>query len=323
MVTQPGKNLTVFALDGDFDTCQSCVKAVFNDEAFCCELMSRNGLRLSSANSINWGRLLPQIVYYVSAYAEMVRRGRRKMGEPIDVCVPSGNFGNLLAAYYAKRLGVPIERLLCASNSNNVLSDFLATGRYEIAGRSLVQTASPSMDILVSSNLERLLYELTGNGGQVAEWMSDLARTGAFALDEVTFARIKREFVGDWVDDETSLSTIGQVYRDHRYLLDPHTAVAWEVAERHMGALPMVVVSTAHWSKFPADVVRGLSGLGPSALLPGDELDLLARVDSLAPGHPVPDSIREVCARPIRFTDKVKGDPQSLEQSMREWLGSA
>ena len=152
MVTQPGGNLMVFALDGDFDTCQSCVKSVFADEVFCADLLQNHGLRLSSANSINWGRLLPQIVYYVSAYVELVKRGRRRMGEAIDVCVPSGNFGNLLAAYYAKRLGVPIHRLVCASNENKVLSDFLATGHYEIAGRRLVKTASPSMDILISSN---------------------------------------------------------------------------------------------------------------------------------------------------------------------------
>lgn len=242
------------------------------------------------------------------------------MGDPIDVCVPSGNFGNLLAAYYAKRMGVPVGRLLCASNVNNVLSDFLATGRYDIGKRTLMKTASPSMDILVSSNLERLLYELTGNGGQVGDWMNDLRESGAFALDEVTFARVRREFVGDWVDDETSLQTIGRVLADHKYLMDPHTAVAWEVAERHMGDNPMLVVSTAHWSKFPADVVRGLMGMAPDEEVAGDELDLLAEVDGLAPGHPVPSSMREVCARPIRFSGRVKGEPRALEQGISQWL---
>jgi threonine synthase len=323
MVTQPGDNLTVLAVKGDFDACQSCVKAVFTDEAFCEHLRSRYGLRLSSANSINWGRLLPQIVYYVSAYADMVERGHRRMGEPIDVCVPSGNFGNLLAAFYAKRLGIPIDRLLCASNANNVLTDFLATGRYEIAERRLVSTASPSMDILVSSNLERLLYELTGNGPQVRSWMQGLSESGAFSLDEVTFARVRREFVGDWVDDETSLATIGRVYKEYQYLMDPHTAVAWEVADRHAGSVPMLVVSTAHWSKFPADVVRGLSGLKPGAAVPGDELELLTRVDGLAPGHPVPEAVEEACSRPVRFTGRVEGDPQALEQGIRDWLEQA
>ncbi len=245
------------------------------------------------------------------------------MGEPIDVCVPSGNFGNLLAAYYAKRLGTPIERLLCASNVNNVLSDFLATGRYDVSERTLTKSASPSMDILISSNLERLLYELTGNGAQVGSWMSSLRESGVFALDEVTFARVRREFLGDWVDDETSLATIGRVQQEHRYLMDPHTAVAWEVAERHMGASPMLVVSTAHWSKFPADVVRGLSGLAPEDPLAGDELDLLARVDGLAPGHPVPDSIRAVCTRTVRFGERVQGDPKALEERLSGWLEQA
>ena len=323
MTTQAGSNLTVLAVEGDFDACQSCVKAVFADEEFQADLLERHRLRLSSANSINWGRLLPQIVYYVVAYVQMIKRGRIRMGDPIDVCVPSGNFGNLLAAYYAKRMGIPIDRLLCASNVNNVLSDFLSDGRYDISQRTLVKTASPSMDILISSNLERLLYELTGNGEQVSAWMKELVDKGAFALDEVTFARVRREFIGDFVDDAVSLATIGRVQREHRYLMDPHSAVAWEVAERHMGDHPMLVVSTAHWSKFPADVVRGLSGLAPGDEVAGDEGDLLAQVDNLAPGHPVPDSIRQVCARPVRFTGRVQSDPDSLEQGISEWLGQA
>ena len=234
-----------------------------------------------------------------------------------------GNFGNLLAAYYAKRLGVPIARLICASNTNRVLADLLTTGKYEISERKLVRTVSPSMDILVSSNLERLLYELTGNGIQVRDWMTGLSETGSFVLDEVTFARMRREFIGDWVDDETCLATIGSVYEERGYLVDPHTAVAWEVADRHAGMQPMLVVSPAHWSKFPADVVRGLSGLKPGASLPGDELDWLARVGDLAPGHPVPEAIAEACSRPVRFSGQVKGDPRALEQGIRDWLAAA
>jgi threonine synthase len=323
MVTQPGDNLTVFAVKGDFDACQRCVKDVFNDDGFGEELLARHGLRLSSANSINWGRLLPQIVYYISAYADMAERGHVATGEPIDVCVPSGNFGNLLAAYYAKRVGTPIDRLLCASNANNVLADFLSTGRYEVAARQLVKTASPSMDILVSSNLERLLYELTGNGPQVRTWMQDLSQTGAFALDEVTFARLRRDFVGDWVDNETSVATIGQVYRERKYLMDPHTAVAWQVADRHAGQAPMLVVSPAHWSKFPADVIRGLRGEEPGTPLPEDEQELLACVERLAPGQPVPPVIRDICRRPVRFKRRIDGDRQALEQGIRDWLESA
>jgi threonine synthase len=323
MVTQPGGNLMVFAVKGDFDDCQKCVKDVFNDKDFGEELLARHGLRLSSANSINWGRLLPQIVYYVSAYADLTERGHVRMRDPIDVCVPSGNFGNLLAAYYAKRMGVPISRLVCASNANNVLSDFLSTGRYEIVSRQLVRTASPSMDILVSSNLERLLYEVTGSGLRVRTWMQDLSQTGAFALDDATFAQLRGDFIGDWVDDETSVATIGRVYRELGYLMDPHTAVAWQVADKHAGDTPMLVVSPAHWSKFPADVVRGLSGKGPGIPVDGNELELLASVDRLAPGHPVPPVIRESCRRPIRFTDRIDGDRNALEQGIRNWLDAA
>jgi threonine synthase len=323
MVTQPGGNLTVLGVEGDFDDCQSCVKAVFADEAFCGELLSEYNLRLSSANSINWGRLLPQIVYYISAYADMVARGSRRIGEPIDVCVPSGNFGNLLAAFYAKRLGTPIGRLLCASNANNVLADFLATGRYEIKDRRLVKTASPSMDILISSNLERLLYEVAGDGLQVRTWMESLRDSGAFELDGGTFERLRRDFVGDWVDNETCLATIERVYRDSQYLIDPHTAVAWEVADRHAGELPMLVVSPAHWSKFPADVARALGGAGAGDPLPEDELDLLSSVVRLAPGQSIPKAIRDVCSRPVRFTSRIEGDPRSLERGIRDWLDEA
>ncbi|MDZ4178730.1 MAG: threonine synthase, partial [Coriobacteriia bacterium] len=162
MVTQRGDNVMVYGVRGNFDDCQNAVKAAFADDAFNDELKRRHGLRLSSANSINWGRLLPQIVYYVSAYADMVASGGVKPGEPMDVCVPTGNFGNILGAYYARLMGVPIGRLICASNENNVLSDFIATGVYDISGRAFVTTPSPSMDILISSNLERLLYHLAG-----------------------------------------------------------------------------------------------------------------------------------------------------------------
>lgn len=320
MITQPGDNLTVFAVEGDFDACQSTVKTVFGDTEFATELARRHGLELSSANSINYGRLMPQIVYYVSAYADLVARGHCRLGDPIDVCVPSGNFGNILAAYYAKRMGTPIDRLLCASNANNVLADFLATGRYEIARRSLVKTASPSMDILVSSNLERLLYETCGDGERVRGWMEDLRTMGAFQLGKEVFTRLREGLVGDWVDNDTCLATIGRAYREEGYLIDPHTAVAWEVADRHAGDLPMLIVSPAHWSKFPADVARGLTGLSSDHPLSGDEFELLDEVQRLAPGNPVPAVMRDVLSRPVRFTGRVAGERKSLEQGLRDWL---
>jgi threonine synthase len=322
MTTQPGDNLTVFALDGDFDACQSAVKAVFEDQAFAAELASSFGLALSSANSINWGRLLPQIVYYASAYADLVASGSLSAGATLDVCVPTGNFGNILAAYYARRMGVPIGRLLCASNTNAVLADFIATGDYDISGRTLVKTPSPSMDILVSSNLERLLHDLSGDPQLVRRWMTDLRERRRFTVDDTTRRRLQRLLTGVWVDNETCLRTIGAVHEQHGYLLDPHTAVAWEAAERLGGAAPVLVVSTAHWSKFAADVVRGLTGVHAGEPLPAgpDDFALLDRVLELSPGQALPPQMEAVRSRPVRFEGRVRAGREAVEGSLRDWL---
>jgi len=322
MVTQPGGNLAVFRLAGDFDACQSSVKAVFDDAAFAAELAREHRLALSSANSINWGRLLPQVAYYVSACADLVAAGALRPGQPLTVCVPTGNFGNILAAWYARRLGVPVGRLLCASNANNVLTQFINEGVYDVASRRLVKTPSPSMDILVSSNLERLLFHLTGDPGRVRAWMHDLRAAGRFALDPATRTAVQELFLGDWVDNDTCLRVIGEVWREHGVLLDPHTAVAWEVARRHGGEGPVLVVSTAHWSKFAADVVRGLSGLPAGAPVPDgdDELALLDRVPRLAPGADVPPQLAAVRQRPRRFDARVAAGREAVEDSLRAWL---
>jgi len=330
MTTQPGGNLTVFAVEGDFDTCQSAVKAAFDDSAFAAGLAEKHGLAMSSANSINWGRLLPQIVYYVSAYADMVARGHVPSGAPIDVCVPTGNFGDILAGYYAKRMGVPIRRLLCASNTNKVLSDFIATGVYDIAGRDLVKTPSPSMDILISSNLERLLYDLSGDAAVVRRWMDELRTARRFTVDGELLARLQDEFAGEWVDNDTCLRTIGEVQRERGYLMDPHTAVAWKVAEGLRGAAagteggdgaPVLVVSTAHWSKFAADVARGLSGAPDGAPLDtADDFALLDRVVEMAPGARIPASMEAVRARPARFDTRIAGNRDALERALLAWL---
>jgi len=324
MVTQPGENLTVFRLGGDFDACQTSVKAVFDDDAFASELAARHQLSLSSANSINWGRLLPQIVYYASGYADLAARGAVAAGEPVDVCVPTGNFGNILAAYYAKRMGVPLGRLLCASNTNNVLFDFLSTGVYDIAARALVKTPSPSMDILISSNLERLLYDLCGDPALIAAWMTELKASGRFTVDDATRERLRAEFTGAWVDNDACLRTIGRVQCEQGYLLDPHTAVAWEVAERLGGSAPVLIASTAHWSKFAADVVRGLTGVPAGAPVPGAaaDLELLDRVVDLAPGATVPPQLRAVRARPRRFDARVEAGREPVEASLRAWLAA-
>lgn len=326
MVTQCGDNVAVFGVRGDFDDCQSAVKAAFADAAFSAELQGRHHLRLSSANSINWGRLLPQVVYYASAYADMVADGGVVPGDPIDVCVPTGNFGNILAGYYAKRIGVPIERLLCASNENRVLADFLATGAYDISGRALAQTPSPSMDILISSNLERLLYELTLDTDAVRHWQESLATNRRFLVDRTTFAAIRSQFSGDWVTNEESLDVIRRVWQDHSYLLDPHTAVAWEVAERLRAENPVLVVSTAHWAKFGGDVYKALHSIEygdelPRAAAALSGVELLAEVASAAEGaSPIPSRLAELDGLAQRFSRVVDPGRGSVEDALRGWL---
>lgn len=326
MVTQHGDNVAVFGVRGNFDDCQTAVKQAFNDAEFNQSLHGRHGLRLSSANSINIGRLAPQIVYYVSAYADMVRTGGVRPGEPMDVCVPTGNFGNILGAYYAKKMGVPIGQLFCASNENKVLADFIATGRYDISEREFVLTPSPSMDILVSSNLERLLADL-GGPENVREWMRQLSEDKRFQVDRETFGKMREHFVGDFVTNAESLETIRRVYEETRYLLDPHTAVAWEVAERLRGDDPVLIVSTAHWAKFAEDVWRALAGLAPEAELPSEVAkltgpELLAKVQELAPeGACAPRALAELDELEVRFTGVVDAGRDGVEGAVREWLG--
>lgn len=325
MVTQRGGNVAVFGVRGNFDDCQSAVKAAFNDAHFTEELRRAHHIELSSANSINWGRLLPQIVYYASAYADMVAGGSLPAGDPLGVCVPSGNFGNILAAFYAKRMGVPLGRLLCASNENNVLSDFIDTGVYDIAERPFVSTPSPSMDILISSNLERALYELCRDPERIRNWMATLAATHRFRIDDATYAALRDHFVGDYCSNEECLATIARVHAATGYLLDPHTAVAWTVAERHRADGPVLVVATAHWAKFGEDVYRALTATPYDAPLPVGAahmsgLELLREVQRLAPGQQVPASLAELATLPERFTTTVEGTREGIEDAVRRWL---
>ena len=326
MVTQRGDNVGVFGVRGNFDDCQSAVKAAFADEEFNAELHTKNSLQLSSANSINWGRLMPQIVYYVSAYSDMVAAGGLKPGELMDVCVPTGNFGNIMGAYYAREMGVPIGRLICASNENNVLADFITTGDYDISGRDFVVTPSPSMDILISSNLERLLYHLAGPE-TVRMWMEQLASEKRFRVDPETFKKIRELFVGDFVSNDESLVTVKRVFDETGYLMDPHTAVAWEVAERTQGDAPTLVVSTAHWAKFGCDVLKALRGLGYGDSLPNEYLgltgvEMLAAVQAIATdGACVPKALAELDNAEVRFGDVVDAGRDGVEGAVREWLG--
>jgi len=232
MQTQEGRNVSVYALLGGFDKVQTLVKDIFQDTAFNKKLLKK-GIILSSANSINWGRLIPQIVYHVSSYIDLVNQKVITFGDAIDVVVPSGNFGNLLAAFYAKKMGLPIRKFVCASNKNNVLTGFFQTGTYDITNRSLSKTPSPSMDILIASNIERLLFLITNDAKQVSLWMRELRTKKKFSVDSATKKILQEEFSADWVSNKECLQNIKRIYDDTHYLMDPHTSIAQIVAERY------------------------------------------------------------------------------------------
>ena len=297
MVTQEGNNVGVTAVRGNFDDAQSGVKRLFSDGELRRTLADR-GFFFSSANSINWGRVLPQIVYYISAYCDLVRDEKIQLGDPINVCVPTGNFGNILAAYYAKDMGVPINKLICASNSNNVLTDFLRTGVYD-RNRTFYNTMSPSMDILISSNLERLLYAITGEDQQVREYMDELNRNGRYEVSERVKEKIQRLFVGYCCDDTVTQKVISTIYRSFDYLIDPHTAVGFSALTQYReetgDMTPTVVASTASPFKFCDNV---LGALGETNLRDG--LDILDQLSEKT-GQPVPAPLAGLRGKQPRF----------------------
>ncbi len=298
MVTQEGSNVKVCAVRGNFDDTQTGVKQIFAS----CDEEDIPGLRLSSANSINIGRLAPQIVYYFKAYADLVTSGRIRVGDKVHFCVPTGNFGDILAGYFAKRMGLPVGRLICASNRNDVLTDFLSTGVYD-KRRTFYKTTSPSMDILVSSNLERLLSLLTGDDAYVAGLMKDLNEQGHYKVTDELLDKLQAEFSCGCCDDEAAARTIGKVWAEEKYLLDPHTAVAWTVADQfahiHRDGAPVVVLSTASPYKFPAAV---LSALGQK--VSDDEFAVMEDLHT-STGVPVPKNLSALREKPVRHTDCI------------------
>ena len=302
MVTQQGDNVGVYAVKGNFDDAQTGVKRVFADKQLAAELAKKD-VRLSSANSINWGRLVPQIVYYFAAYGRLVRNHEIEMGQPVDFCVPTGNFGDILAGYYAKQMGLPVGKLVCASNRNNVLTEFFETGTYN-ARREFFKTTSPSMDILVSSNLERLLYHITGSDAQVAAWMADLAEKGSYTVNSTTLETIRADFAAGCASDEEVAQEIKAIYQKVGYLCDPHTAVAFKVAREYQAASqshnPMVVLSTASPYKFPRDVRTALGAEAPqSDVAAMDGLKALTNV-------PVPNSLAALRGQQERFNQVIE-----------------
>lgn len=304
MKTQEGGNVGVCAIKGNFDDCQNGVKAIFTDSEVKA-LLDENGMMFSSANSINWGRLVPQIVYYVSAYAELVKDGEIELGEKINVVVPTGNFGNILAAYYAKHMGVPINKLICASNINNVLTDFINTGVYD-RNRQFYATVSPSMDILISSNLERLLYLMTGkNDAVIREWFGKLASEGRYEVSDDVKAQLADEFCAGFCDDEQTENTIHAIYEKYSYTCDTHTAVAVKVYNDYKAATgdetKTVIASTASPYKFSAAVLAALeSG--------NDDMDEYSKVDRIAQlsDIPVPSALADLKNKPERFGDVIE-----------------
>ena len=298
MVTQDGENVGVCAVVGNFDDAQAGVKRIFSDETIRAALADR-GYLLSSANSINWGRILPQVVYYISAYCDLVRDGEIAMGDKVNFCVPTGNFGDILAAYYAWRMGLPVGRLICASNRNDVLTDFLRTGVYD-RNRPFHTTMSPSMDILVSSNLERLLFDLSGeNDAEVRGYMEALAKEGRYEVSQRIKTALAERYWGGFCDEDGTAAAIAESYKAKGYLIDTHTAVAVSVLAQYRAAIgdetPAVVVSTASPYKFCNHV---LSAIGETPA--GDGVELLDQLHDVS-GVAVPRRLAALKGKIRRF----------------------
>ena len=313
MITQEGGNVGVCAIRGNFDDAQTGVKTLFTDLAMQ-EMLKEGGMRFSSANSINWGRLVPQIVYYISAYCDMLAQGKVAMDEPINVVVPTGNFGNILAAYYAREMGTPIAKLICASNRNRVLTDFFESGTYNTA-RPFYTTTSPSMDILVSSNLERLLYHLAGeDSAQIAEMMASLRENKQYTVPAAVKAQMDTLFAAGCASDEEVAATIKAVFDKSGYLLDTHTAVAFHVYDAYRAAsgdtTPTVIASTANPYKFTPAI---LEALGKTA--DGDPFSLQAALHEVTDA-PVPVPLADLDDKEVRFTDVCDGDTDSMRQTV-------
>lgn len=305
MNTQEGNNVNVCAIEGNFDDAQTGVKVIFTTDEVKAEL-AKNNMMFSSANSINWGRLLPQIVYYISAYCDMVNMKKIELGDKINVVVPTGNFGNILAAYYAKCMGLPINKFICASNANNVLTDFINTGVYD-KNRAFYTTVSPSMDILISSNLERLLYKFSGNDDKkINELMTKLKTEGKYEVDDNIKSLVASEFFGGCCDDEKTEETITALYKECDYLCDTHTAVAVNVYQQYVektgDKTPSVIASTASPYKFSKAV---FDAVGEGYKLPDDEFEMVDTINQIT-GVKVPTPLASLKDKKARFSNVIK-----------------
>lgn len=306
MTTQEGNNVHVFGIRGNFDDAQRTVKSLFRDDGLR-EEGRASGIEFSSANSINIGRLVPQVVYYIYSYLELVRRNTIAMGDKVDVCVPTGNFGNILAAMYAKRMGVPFGDFICASNKNHVLTDFIQTGVYD-THRDFYKTTSPSMDILVASNIERFLQLILKNNDKIREKMESLQETGRFEIPEDLIRRAK--LVGYWSTDDEGEARIKEVFDATGYLMDPHTAVAYDGIKKHGSNRHVLLMATASPYKFPETVADALS-----LEKAGDEKELLQSIEDIS-HMAIPEELLDVFNKVVRFEGAI--DIEDMAKVVRE-----
>ncbi len=319
MITQEGKNVHVIAVNGNFDDAQTGVKGIFGDQDFAV-LLAEKGYELSSANSINWGRLLPQIIYYFHGYYSLVKQGKINLGDKINIAVPTGNFGNILASYYAMKMGMPVNRIICASNDNNVLTDFLHTGTYD-ANRTFMTTISPAMDILVSSNLERLLYDITGGDSEaVASYMAALKTDGLYSVDSKTSDTLQNLFWAGYATEQETEETIHHVYEDYGYLADTHTAVGIHVYEKYVSATgdqtQTLAASTASPFKFNKSVAEALFGC--EALEGMTEFQLLDYLSEQT-GQQIPEPLKGLDKKQVLHKGVCL--PKDMETCISEILG--
>lgn len=318
MCTTEGGNVSVVGVEGNFDDAQTAVKEAMNSQSLATELAGY-GCKMTGANSINWGRLAPQIAYYFSAYIDMAAGGKLEWGEKLNFCVPTGNFGNILAGWYAKQMGLPVGKLICASNDNNVLTDFINTGTYS-TDREFKKTISPSMDILVSSNLERLLFELAGRDDKkINGYMTDLKTKKEYTVSAAELTALKETFVGLWADEDEDIETIDFLFDEYGYICDTHTSVAFaalmDYAEESGDKTPCVVVSTASPYKFVGTVLEAIG-----EKVPADDLKALRALEE-ATALPLPESLSSIIKKPDRFNSSIKtGEVQSAIKSFAQSL---
>jgi len=322
MRTQEGENVVVYAVDGGFDAVQNMVKEIFNDKVFEKKLHNTYQTVLSAANSINWGRLIAQIIYHVTSYLDLVDKKIITLGQEVDIAVPSGNFGNILAAFYTKKMGLPIRRFICASNENNALTKFLQSGTYDIQDKQIIQTPSPAMDILIASNIERLLLILSGDPKKVAGWMEELKEQNRFEVDDKTKRVLQEEFYAGWVTNEDCLINIRERYEETNYLMDPHTSVAQLVVERYLqgqeSTMPIIISSTAHWAKFPHDVYKALAKGDTNSM--HNEFELVEKILKLVPHTNIPHSISSLKDKPVLHNEHCKSDIKEAQNLILRWL---